>query len=246
VYAVWLDGRQAGRGTLSVYLARSDDRGATFGPNIEVAKLACPCCRPTLAFGANGAVHVAWRKVFDGNIRDIVVSTSRDRGLTFGEPARVAVDNWKIAGCPHSGPVIASAGPRIYVAWFSQGSKSDGGVRLAWSDDGGTTFGLPFLVSQGVLDANHPALAIADDGRVVVAFEGRGASQGENWKPLQVFLVELGRNAEPPVPVPIPALASSVSYPSLAVDGARRVFLAWTESGQEIERVCLARGRPAR
>jgi hypothetical protein len=97
-----------------------------------------------------------------------------------------------------------------------------------------------------VLDANHPALAIADDGRVVVAFEGRGASQGENWKPLQVFLVELGRNAEPPVPVPIPALASSVSYPSLAVDGARRVFLAWTESGQEIERVCLARGRPAR
>jgi hypothetical protein len=50
-YVVWLDGREAPEspGTFDVYIAHSSDRGATFSPNIRVARSACPCCRPALA-----------------------------------------------------------------------------------------------------------------------------------------------------------------------------------------------------
>jgi hypothetical protein len=100
VYAVWLDGRDRAEpaGTFSVYLAKSTDRGATFGKNIRVEPGACPCCRAAIAFGSAGEVFVVWRKVFEGDIRDIVVSTSRDGGETFAAPVRVALDQWKFPG----------------------------------------------------------------------------------------------------------------------------------------------------
>src|SRR5438128_6819191 len=71
IYAIWLDGRDpmAGpHGTSAVYVARSSDRGATFGKNAQVAAGACHCSRPALAFGAAGEVFVAWRTVLLGNI----------------------------------------------------------------------------------------------------------------------------------------------------------------------------------
>jgi hypothetical protein len=246
VYAVWLDGRQAGPGTFSVYLARSTDRGASFEPNREVARSACPCCRPAIAFGPQEEVHIAWRKVFEGDIRDIVVSTSRDGGRSFDEPVRVAVDNWKIAGCPHSGPVLAAAGRRLYAAWFSEGSAGNSGIRISWSDDGGLAFARPLIISRGILDANHPALTVLQDGRVLVAFEGRPPSNGDNWESHQAFLAELGADGKVSGPVGIPSGGRSVSYPALSVDRGGRVFLGWTESGPQHAAVFLSRARTSR
>jgi hypothetical protein len=112
VYAVWLDGREGGPSseTFAVYLTRSKDRGATFEKNRRVALSACPCCRPRIAFGAHGEVYVAWRKVFSGDVRDMVVSTSRDSGHTFSPEVRVADDGWQLRGCPDSGPSLAQNG----------------------------------------------------------------------------------------------------------------------------------------
>ena len=78
VYAVWLDGRDKGSpGTLSVYLARSTDKGLTFHKNVKVASDSCPCCRPSIAFGPDGKVYVAaYRHVYSDNERDIAVATS--------------------------------------------------------------------------------------------------------------------------------------------------------------------------
>ena len=120
--------------------ARSTDRGATFGKNIRVASNVCPCCRPTLAFGAKGEVYVSWRTVYDEDIRDMVVATSTDHGETFNQPVRVAFDNWKISGCPHSGPSMTVKGNRLYITWYSEGDSTNAGIRLAWSDDSGKTF----------------------------------------------------------------------------------------------------------
>jgi hypothetical protein len=73
VYAVWLDERdnsKSGEENSSVYLAKSTDRGATFGANLRVGSQACPCCRASLSFGPNGDVFVAWRRVFAEDVRD--------------------------------------------------------------------------------------------------------------------------------------------------------------------------------
>src|SRR5438132_630544 len=88
-------------------LTVSNDGGATFGKNVQVAAGACHCSRPALAFGTEGEVFVAWRTVLLGNIRDVAVAASYDQGETFGPQVRVAQDNWRIDGCPRSGPTLA-------------------------------------------------------------------------------------------------------------------------------------------
>jgi len=207
VYAVWLDGRDRKMGppgTSAVYLAKSADRGATFGRNVRVATGVCPCCRPTLGFGAAGEVHVSWRHVFPGHIRDMVVATSSDGAATFSEPVRVAEDGWKINGCPHSGASMLGKGNRLYITWYSDGDGSNPGIRLAWSDDGAKSFSQPGIVSRDILDANHPALALAGDERLLLTFQGRDPVKKSGWNPAGPYLVEISHEGQadaPPCPL---------------------------------------------
>src|SRR5690606_31885329 len=54
----------AGEPGTEVRLAVSRDGGATFERSLVIDGDTCPCCRTSLAIGADGVVHVAWRKVF--------------------------------------------------------------------------------------------------------------------------------------------------------------------------------------
>jgi hypothetical protein len=246
IYAVWLDGRDANlnpRGTSSVYIARSTDRGASFSKNIRVAGGACPCCRPQIAFGSKGEVFVAWRKVFEGDIRDIVVSTSLDGGESFAEPRRVAVDNWRISGCPHSGPAVAVMGRRLYISWFSEGSGADAGIRLSWSDDGARTFAKPVIVSGKTLDSNHPALSVSEDGKVLLVFAGRDPIDKSGWGRVRPYLVEVSKTGMPSEPMAIPSGGRSAAYPAVVAGTLGRAFIAWTEVTERGPQVMLSRAR---
>lgn len=244
VYAVWLDGRDRPEpsDTFSLYLAQSSDRGATFSRNVRVATGVCPCCRPAITFGSNGEVFIAWRKVFDGDIRDMVVSTSHDGGETFTTPSRVAVDNWKLSGCPHSGPAMIQRGGRLYVAWYTEGSEGRAGIKLSWSDDG-KSFAPPIFASGNILDANHPALSVSEDGKMLLIFQGRDPAQKEGWSALQPYLVEINDAGEMTPPVPVPSSRKAISYPVVAAGTVGRVFVAWTEPEERGSQIILLRGR---
>jgi hypothetical protein len=245
IYAAWLDGRDNEsnpRGTSSVYIARSTDRGASFGKNIRVAAGACPCCRPQLAFGPKGEILVAWRHVFEGDIRDIYVAASSDQGQPFSQPVRVAVDDWRIHGCPHSGPVLSVKGSRIYISWFSEGSGVDAGIRLSWSDDGARTFTKPIIIGK-ILDSNHPALSVSEDGRALLVFAGRDPSDKDGWGPVRPYLVEINETGALLEPIAIPIAGRSISYPAIAASTLGRVFVAWTEATEKGPQVLLSRGR---
>jgi len=246
LYAVWLDGRdpEAGpHGTSAVYLARSSDGGATFGKNVCVAPGACHCSRPALAFGRQGEVFVAWRTVFLGNIRDVAVAASTDQGETFGPQVRVARDNWKLEGCPHSGPSLAVKGNRLYVSWFSEGTGANPGVRVAWSDDSGASFAAAHIISGRILDANHPVLSVSEDGRVVLVFQGRDPAKRKGWAPSQAYLAEVSDTGQVSTPVPISGRQMSVVYPTVLAGTLGRVFVAWSEPGAKGSQVVLSRGR---
>lgn len=245
VYAVWLDGRDPAEipGTFSVYLARSTDRGGTFGRNIRVAGTACPCCRPRLAFGSGGEVYVVWRKVYPGDIRDMAVSRSTDGGETFLPPARVAEDHWRINGCPHSGAAAVRAARRLYVAWLTEAAAAAAGVKLSWSDDGGETFAPPLLASGKILDANHPEFSVSQDGRVLLVFQGRDPANKEGWSSLEPYFVEIASDGRATPPLPIPGNSKSISYPTVAAGSAGRVFVAWSEPDEKGSGVVLVRGR---
>lgn len=247
IYTVWLDGRDRAKGapgTSSVYLAKSTDGGKSFPKNVPVAHGVCPCCRPVAAADVKGTVHVVWRQVFPGSIRDMAIATSADGGATFGEPARVASDMWKIDGCPHAGASMALQGSRLWVSWYSDGDGEKAGVRVAWSDDGAKTFQKPLMVSKAILDANRPNLTLADDGRVLVVFQGRDPRAEDGWAPSGAYLVEIAADGSVIGPFAIPGHRKSVSYPVVAGGTLGRVIVAWTEPDEKGQpQVRLSRGR---
>jgi hypothetical protein len=244
VYVSWIDGRArtsaegpsafgggghaahhgAGDAGPQIRIARSTDGGRTFGASHVVDDEACPCCRTSLALGPDGEVWVAWRKVFEGSVRDVVVARSVDGGRTFSPPVRVHADGWAIEACPHAGPAVAvDRAGRVHVAWFT-GAEGRAGAYHATSETG-EAFGDPSpLTPVGGVPTTQVAMAADEDGSVWVAWE-----DPEGDTPA-LRLARVGEDGEPR---PVDAEAVTGLLPSLAAS-ADRVLLAWLD-GERIE-----------
>jgi hypothetical protein len=247
VLAVWLDGRDGkpNSETFSVYAAKSTDQGASFGQNFRIASGACPCCRPSVTADPNGKIFIGWRKVFAGEIRDMVVSTSSDGGSNFSEPVRVTDDGWNIKGCPDSGPSLAVLDGRLFAAWMTEGREQRPRIRLAWSGDGAKSFSKPEDISGYVLDPNHPALKTTADGKLIVIFQGREPQGTGSWRKSQAYVVEVNITGRASAPMPLPGSAESASYPTVAPGTGHRLFAAWTQPRGDAQATMLSRGRSA-
>lgn len=170
LYASWLDGRT---GKSTVYMTRSTDGGQSWMPNVRVtAGEACPCCRTAMASGPDGVLYLAWRKVFPGNVRDVVVARSADRGTSWEEPVRAHADDWVFDGCPHAGPSMqVDAKGRLHIAWWT-GKQGAAGVWYAHSDDGARSFSNP--TALGVAEFSRPAhvqMALGGQGRLIATWD---------------------------------------------------------------------------
>lgn len=240
VYVAWLDERDKAEGSSSVYFSHSTDHGVTFSRNVRIAASACVCCRPQLYAGPRGEIYLAWRQVFAGDVRDMVLAHSNDGGKTFSQPVRVAVDNWVLHACPDVGPTIGVSNGRLYVGWYSEG-QGKAGIRLAISENGGASFARPHIVSADVLDATHPRLSVSEDGRVLLTFQGRLAHEDTKWRSNQAFIVEINQDG---FTRPMQATNSehSVHDPDVLAGTAGRLFLAWTESENDRDQAVLSRG----
>jgi hypothetical protein len=210
---------------------------------MKVVEGVCPCCRPAVIYGPQGEVMIFWRKIYPGNVRDMAVSISKDGGLTFASPVRVAEDGWKIDGCPDSGPAAIRAGKRIYVAWMTEASRERAGIRLTWSDDGGKTFSPVVMGSQKALDSNHPAFTLETDGRVLLTFQARDPLQNAGWTAIRPYVVEIDSHGDLSNPTPISAGSLPVEFPTLTMGNAGRVFFAWTETTADKPAVMMLRAR---
>jgi hypothetical protein len=245
ICAAWLDFRDSADhpDSASIYFACSSDEGATFSKNVKVADSVCPCCRPSLIYGPRGEVMIFWRKIYPGNVRDIAVSLSRDGGLTFASPVRVAEDGWKLDGCPDSGPAVIREGQRVYVAWMTEATRQRAGIRFSWSDDDGKTFAPVVMASQKTLDANHPAFAPLSDGHVLLTFQARDPLQNAGWTAIRPYVIEIDNHGGLSNPTPITGGALPVEFPTLAMGNAGRVFFAWTETTGDKPAVMMLRAR---
>lgn len=166
----------AGERGPEIRVARSEDGGRTFAESPVVAVDACPCCRTAMAVAPDGALYLAWRHIFDGNVRDIVVARSEDGGRTFGAPVRVHEDDWVFDGCPHAGPALAVADDgTLHVAWYT-GKEGASGLYRALSEDRGASFGsaIPLLAGEWV-PPSTARLSVTDDGELWVAWEDKRA-----------------------------------------------------------------------
>jgi hypothetical protein len=267
VYVAWLDRRELPvrnadgypggglktrhrniEGTVALYLARSQDQGRAFERNVRVAGNVCPCCRAAVGF-SKGNVLVVWRSVEEGDIRDISVSVSSDRGRRWSEPKNVARDNWKINGCPHAGPTIASAGASTYVAWLTGGDGGPG-IFLSSTEDGGRSFSPRRKVSVGT--ATQPSLAGSENAAALV-FRGLskdpppgGHDQNEGTADslsASVFVCALQSDGSMSEPVLVPNTNGSVSYPFAALTRDGEITISWKDGRQRQPVVRLLRGQ---
>jgi len=173
VYAAWADFR---RYNWDIFLARSDDGGATWGPNVEVddfPDLERIDERPSIAVERRGPVHVAWT---DLRAREpdtsIFYARSDDHGATF-TPNRQLDDSRTAFDVDHDTPTnqwhasLAADHRALFVAWQDDRFGNDD-ILFTTSFDGGATFAPAERVDDtgaGPSEQSRPSLALAPRGR---------------------------------------------------------------------------------
>jgi len=233
LHLAWIDGRE-GKKEPGTFVARSTDHGRTITKNLKVDESTCVCCRASLTTSADGAVYVAWRKIFDGNVRETVVSRSMDGGETFSSPVVVGNDRWVYPACPHR---PASLGVdrqgRLYVVWYTEGADETPAIYLAYSDDQGKTFSEKKQLnrSKGTFP-DHPQMAVDPEGRVIVIWEEQSPVRRE-----VVTSHSLDRGQSFSVPVKLNE--KNGQTPTIAVNQQGTVVMGWKEHAMPAHRLIV-------
>jgi hypothetical protein len=167
----WIDTRE-GHGSTATHVARIADKGTRLESVTRLpAGETCVCCRVSLT-ATPTATAVLWRKVFPGDVRDMVLSRSTDGGRSFAPASTVHADGWKITACPHRGGRVAADGKgRLYAVWYTEAKADRPDVLFAVARDG-KRFGAPQRVHTATGSVPDQArLAVNADGRGLVVWE---------------------------------------------------------------------------
>jgi hypothetical protein len=172
VFAAWADFRSY---NWDIYLARSDDGGASWGANVRVddfPDLERLNERPVIGLDRRGPVHVVWT---DLRAREpdtnIFHARSDDRGDSFA--ASRQLDDSKLGFDPDTDtpsnqwhPALAVAGRRLFVAW-QDNRLGNNDIFFTTSSDAGATFAAAERVDDtgaGGSEQTRPSLAVTGQG----------------------------------------------------------------------------------
>lgn len=239
VYIAWLDGRNKDRSGAGAMIACSRDNGATVGKNVVIDGMACPCCRPMLAQAPDGSLWVAWRKTFEGNVRDIVIARSTDQGRTFSPPMVVSRDGWVFDACPHRGPSIAFDGRgRLYIGWYTEGKDEQPRLFIATSDDQGATFSTAAALHSAVTSLpDNLQMAVHSDGQVVAVWE---EVTGVRKRVVMRVSTDRGQTFGPMQTL---SGGSKAEHPTVAIHDSGRVAIGWTEHAFPHNKIIVQQGQ---
>ncbi len=184
---IWLDGRNMteGHGGHAGDMSLRATTLATDGSLSEDVLLddrTCECCQTALARTASGLV-AAYRDRSPDEVRDIAIVRHVNGAWT--EPTMVADDHFVYPGCPVNGPQLAASGDTVAIAWFAapviadadtqspdqMTGPRDAKVQVAFSADGGATFGTPARVDGGDPLGRVDIELLADGSALVVWVE---------------------------------------------------------------------------
>lgn len=225
VYVLWqnnthADGRRFPYSDLR--LARSTDGGHTFEPAITVNDDAGgPPSSHTfhdIAVAANGTVYVSW---IDSRVRartEMEAGGNTPPHAIEGEPASAAQS-------PHGGD-SGHGGPGM--DGMHDPSLPGPEIRIAWSTDGGRTFGESVVVAGDACPCCRTSLAIGNRGEIFLAW--RGVEQGSIRDIVVARSTDGGRSFTPPVPVHRDGWridGCPHAGASLAIDSAGVLHAAW-------------------
>jgi hypothetical protein len=132
----------------------------------------CYCCKTAISPGSGGTMHLAWRHVYPGNLRDIAFTSLLGAGVAR-KPVRVSEDSWMLQGCPDDGPAMdIDQGGRVHIVWPTVVTEQGSPQKVlfhASSTDGRSFTSRTRLPVEG--QANHPQIAVARDGTMLLAWD---------------------------------------------------------------------------
>lgn len=227
---VWLDGRnyalpqkgaksgapQPDRMTLRFALR---DRAGVLKQERVLDDNTCSCCQTAIARTPGGAI-LAYRDRTADEIRDIAVI--RYDGQNWSHPKPVHSDGWMIAGCPVNGPAIAAQQDSVAIAWFTA-AQNEPRVNVAFSQDGGRSFGPPVGVDSGD-PAGRTDVILLPDGDALVGW--LAFSQGDDT----FWVRRVSPNGKLSAAAPIAPTEDRWpgGFPQM-VRAGKQVLFAWTE-----------------
>lgn len=172
---VWLDGRDyVKKEDRAKYPNKSGNftlrytrilRDGSMTPEQVIDRNTCTCCWPSVAVTSSGPVAI-WRGRTDDEIRDNRISYLHDK--KWSNPVGIGAERWRIEGCPVNGPAISAQGQQVVAGWFSaEGDRPR--VRVAFSNDGGQSFGRPIEVDD-IAPLGRISLVWRDDKTAVISW----------------------------------------------------------------------------
>lgn len=177
---------------ISVYYTWSDDHGESFQPEVRLANHSCECCRIASVTDQQDNLHLLWRHIFAGSVRDhALLSISAEHEVT--RFARASIDNWQTDACPHHGPAITTDNEgRVYYSWFSQGTINSG-IMFTQFDLERERLGTAVTVTNS-MQASHPDIVMHNKDLIHVwkYFDGEhthingrsSQDSGQSWSTL--------------------------------------------------------------
>jgi hypothetical protein len=207
----------------------------SLGAEEFVDQRTCDCCQTGVAVASGGPV-LAYRDRSADEVRDVQVVRHTAGGWTA--PTPVHADGWHIEACPVNGPQVAASGDTVAIAWFTA-ARDTARVNVAFSSDGGATFGAPIRVDDGQ-PGGRVDVELGPDGRALVTWIER---TGADAAPAVPAPRTVGAKAEVRLRAVAPDGARSASVTVAQSDAARaagfprmvrtgdRLVLAWTEPG---------------
>jgi hypothetical protein len=200
-------------GQYGIVLCRSTDGGQTFlHPETRVSpeSVSVPLLAdPTVAVYRDTVVLVAWSSVY--------VARSFDAGVSFADSATF------VPGGLYPCIATDSLG-RVYVAWQ--------GARFSTSDDLGSTFSVPRVVSPD--PAMTPSLWVTKDGRVFLAYYFWNGNYGRYHEVRVVYSPNRGDTFQPPVNPSDGPNDDDEFYPTVAANEQGRAFVAWEDNRNDL------------
>ncbi len=226
-FVTWLDGRN----TVNVprEKAQMTLRGAIVTSNGEIRQdtmldeRTCDCCNTATARTSAGPV-VVYRDRSPDEIRDIYIV--RNVNGKWTSPQVVVEDNWHIPGCPVNGPAIDAINDNLAVVWFTAANDNPQ-VQIAFSNDGGATFGLPVRMDKGDAIGRVDVVLLDADTAAVLWMEPKGEETV-----IQLAKVTALGDVRTPITISKTKSERASGFPQLEKVGST-LYVAWTSLEKE-------------
>ena len=240
VRAFWLEGSEGG----SMSLRSRRIANGILGPVELLDDRVCDCCQTSAVASPAGPV-VVFRDRSEKEIRD--VSALRHTAAGWAKPVAVHADSWEIPGCPVNGPAVSTGlagsagsaggpdgpgGNHLAVAWFTAAPPGPR-VEVAFSEDGGATFG-PAVVVDGGHPVGRVDVRLDPAGAAIVSWVapagGTGGGAGGAGEHAAIWLRRVGADGKAGAAFEVPGTRSvrASGFPRMGRTGDR-LLLAWVD-----------------